>query len=230
MFTGLIEEVGRVKNIAKGLKSIRLTIGASKVLEDVQLGDSIATNGVCLTVTSFTATSFTADLMPETIKVSNLNDIGIGEPVNLERALRVGDRLGGHMVSGHIDCMGKIIGVEKDDNATLVTVEPPGRFLPYVLHKGSVAIDGISLTVARLNNSSFTVSIIPMTKKDTTLLGKKVGMKVNLEGDLMGKYVERFMQLGLSPASQHATSVKKDEDASESYNRSMAFLRDNGFA
>lgn len=230
MFTGLIEEVGKVKNIAKGLKSIRLTIGATKVLEDVKLGDSIATNGVCLTVTSFTATEFTADVMPETIKVSNLNDISVGDAVNLERALRLGDRLGGHMVSGHIDCMGKIVAFEKDDNATLVTIEPPSSFLPYVLHKGSVAIDGISLTVAGLDATTFTVSIIPMTKDDTTLLSKKSGMKVNLEGDLMGKYVERFMQLGLSPANQNSSGIKSDEDASASYEHSMAFLRDNGFA
>ncbi len=230
MFTGLIEEIGQVKGIQRGSKSIQLTIAAKKVLEDVKLGDSIATNGVCLTVVRFDDNSFTADVMPETMNVSSLKALGFGDTVNLERALRLGDRLGGHMVSGHIDAVGTIKGFKKDDNATWVTIEPPKSFMKYLLHKGSIAIDGVSLTVATLDQKSFSVSIIPMTKDETTLLGKKVGDVVNLEGDVIGKYVERLLSAGMDKTPDQSVDGPDEGQAKEKFDASLNFLRENGFA
>jgi riboflavin synthase len=215
MFTGLIEEIGKVENIIKGAKSAQITINGSRILEDTKLGDSISTNGVCLTVVNFTKSSFTVDVMPETMRRSNLKNLKHGSRVNLERALRLGDRLGGHIVSGHIDGVGFIKSIEEEDNATWVTIEASEDILKYVIEKGSIAIDGTSLTVAYVNNVSFKVSIIPMTRDETTLLSKKVGEEVNLECDMVGKYIERL------------TMFNKKEDQKSSVN--MDFLRDNGF-
>lgn len=216
MFTGLVEEIGTIENIIKGAKSAQITINASKVLEDVKLGDSISTNGVCLTVIKFTRNSFTVDVMPETMRRSNLKNLKHGSRVNLERALRLGDRLGGHIVSGHIDGVGFIKSVEEEDNATWVAIESSGDILKYVIEKGSIAIDGTSLTVAYVDNISFKVSIIPMTRDETTLLSKKVGEEVNLECDMVGKYIERF------------TMFKQAETKKSSIN--INFLKENGFA
>lgn len=234
MFTGLIEEIGIIKGITKGSKSITLTIGAAKVLENIKLGDSIATNGVCLTVTHYNTNMFTADVMPETMRMTSLGNLVVGGLVNLERALRLGDRLGGHLLSGHIDCVGTIESFQKEDNATWITIRPPASFMPYVLHKGSVAIDGVSLTVAALERDVFKVSIIPMTKDETTLLKKKVGAIVNLEGDMIGKYVERFMTFGVLPSSsaiseESSEHKEKESDAAKKYAASMSLLRENGF-
>ncbi|WP_250160114.1 riboflavin synthase [Caloranaerobacter azorensis] len=165
MFTGLVEEVGIVKSILKGTKSVKIVIKAKKVLEDIKIGDSISTNGVCLTVTDFTDDTFSVDVMPETMKRSNLKNLVPGSKVNLERALRLGDRLGGHLVSGHIDGTGKILSFDKEDNAVWVTIKPPEELLKYIIYKGSIAIDGISLTVAYIDNKVFKVSIIPILKK-----------------------------------------------------------------
>lgn len=216
MFTGLVEEIGTIENIIKGTKSAKITITARKVLEDVKLGDSISTNGVCLTVVNFTESSFTVDVMPETMRRSNFKNLKHGSRVNLERALRLGDRLGGHIVSGHIDGTGLIKLVEEEDNATWVTIEASEDILKYVIEKGSIAIDGTSLTVAYVDNTSFKVSIIPMTKDETTLLSKKVGEEVNLECDMVGKYIERLAMF------------KGKEEKKSSI--SMEFLRNNGFA
>jgi riboflavin synthase len=216
MFTGLVEEIGTIENIIKGAKLAQITINASKVLEDVKLGDSISTNGVCLTVIKFTRNSFTVDVMPETMRRSNLKNLKHGSRVNLERALRLGDRLGGHIVSGHIDGVGFIKSVEEEDNATWVAIESSGDILKYVIEKGSIAIDGTSLTVAYVDNISFKVSIIPMTRDETTLLSKKVGEEVNLECDMVGKYIERF------------TMFKQAETKKSSIN--INFLKENGFA
>ena len=216
MFTGLVEEIGTIENIIKGAKSAQITINASKVLEDVKLGDSISTNGVCLTVIKFTRNSFTVDVMPETMRRSNLKNLKHGSRVNLERALRLGDRLGGHIVSGHIDGVGFIKSVEEEDNATWVAIESSGDILKYVIEKGSIAIDGTSLTVAYVDNISFKVSIIPMTRDETTLLSKKVGEEVNLECDMVGKYIERL------------TMFKQAETKKSSIN--INFLKENGFA
>lgn len=193
MFTGIIEEVGSVASIRKGAHSCVLTVNASSVLEDVHLGDSIATNGVCLTVTSFTSHSFSADVMHETLNRSSLGSLHIGSPVNLERAMLAGGRFGGHIVSGHIDGVGTISSIKEDDNAVWYTVEAPSNILRYIIEKGSITLDGISLTVAKVTNSNFSVSIIPHTRAQTNLASKKVGDVLNLENDLVGKYVERLM-------------------------------------
>lgn len=215
MFTGLIEEIGTVHTIKKGLKSAQITISASKIMNDVKLGESISTNGVCLTVVEFTKNSFTVDVMPETIRRSNLKDLKHGSLVNLERALKVNGRLGGHIVSGHIDGVGKIKKIEEEDNATWVSVQAPSNILKYVIAKGSIAIDGTSLTVAYAGLDVFKVSIIPLTKEETTLLGKKVGDEVNLECDMMGKYIERLL-------------LFKEDKKNES-NIDLDFLTKNGF-
>jgi riboflavin synthase len=193
LFTGIIEEIGKIMNISKGVNSAAITITAEKVLKDVKLGDSIAVNGVCLTVTSFMQNKFTVDVMPETIRSSNLKDLKKGSSVNLERALALGERLGGHIVSGHIDGVGKIVSIKKEDIATWITIEADDEILKYVVLKGSITLDGISLTVAALNEKSFSVSLIPHTKGETTLPEKKSGEEVNVECDLIGKYIERLV-------------------------------------
>ena len=217
MFTGLIEEIGHIKAIERGGKAIRLSISANKIMDEVKLGDSIATNGICLTVVSYDSTGFTADVMPETMNRTSFGSLGIGSRVNLERAVRVGDRLGGHMVSGHVDGLGEIVGQEKDDNAIWVSIAAPSNILKYVIEKGSIAIDGISLTVAYVDEKMFKVSIIPLTQDDTTLTSKKAGEKVNLECDMTAKYIEKFM------------FHKEEEEKSEKSDISMDFLRENGF-
>jgi len=193
MFTGIVEELGRVQSIAAGSRSARLTIECSKVLDGVQLGDSIAVNGVCLTVTAFNDRSFSVDVMAETLKRSNLGSLVPGERVNLERALRLSDRLGGHLVSGHIDGVGTLLREEWEDFARVLEISAPPNVLRYTIEKGSVAVDGISLTVVKLTEKSFFVSLIPHTQSITTLGFKKIGDTVNLEGDIIGKYVERLM-------------------------------------
>lgn len=231
MFTGLIEEIGRVTAIAKGRQSIQVTIAALKVVEDVKVGDSIATNGVCLTVVRFDKESFVADVMPQTMSVSALRTLKVGEKVNLERALKLGDRFGGHMVSGHIDSVGVIDTFRKEDNATWISIKVEQGFMKYLLNKGSIAIDGVSLTVAMLGNSSFQVSIIPMTKSETTLLTKKPGDLVNLEADVIGKYVERLMTFdkGSFEGNQNFEASSGTRSAEAQYQASLNKLRDNGF-
>ena len=194
IFTGIVEEIGEVKNIARGSESISLTIKAKKVLSDVKLGDSIATNGVCLTVTDFKKDEFTVDVMPETMRKSSLKEINIGSKVNLERALKANDRLGGHIVSGHIDGVGKIIKRRREDNAIILMIKPPQKLLKYIVDKGSIAIDGISLTIAEVKRQGFTISLIPHTSEVTILSNKTVGGLVNLEVDVIGKYVENLLQ------------------------------------
>ncbi len=202
LFTGLVEEIGTIQSIRKGTKSATLIIKAQKVLEQVHIGDSICTNGVCLTVTDFTKHSFSVDVMAETIRRSNLKNLIPGSNVNLERALQFNDRLGGHLVSGHIDGVGIIESFQKEDNAVWVAIEAPPEILKYVVPKGSIAIDGISLTVAFVDPRLFKVSVIPHTKNVTTLLNKDIGDEVNLEGDMIGKYVERFLSYRTSSIPQ----------------------------
>jgi len=194
MFTGIIEEVGTIKSIRKGAASALLTIEATNVLEDVSLGDSIAVNGVCLTVTTFTKAEFTADVMHETLNRSSLGSLRAGSKVNLERAMKADGRFGGHIVSGHIDGTGTITDIKRDDNAVWYTIKAPAPLLRYIIEKGSIAIDGISLTVADVNKGSFKVSIIPHTSGNTTLSMKKTGDVVNLENDCIGKYVEKLLK------------------------------------
>lgn len=218
MFTGIIEEIGTVKNIVKGSRSIKLTIAARKVLENTNLGDSIAVNGVCLTVTVLGRDGFTADVMPESMSKTNMGALKPGDRVNLERALTLASRLGGHIVSGHIDGTGEIIAMEKDDNAVRVTLTSVPKVMKYIVPEGSVALDGVSLTVAQLGENDFTVSLIPHTAQVTTLLDKKVGDRLNIENDVVGKYVERL----LSFSDKNAAAEKKSAI-------SLSFLHENGF-
>lgn len=194
MFTGIIEEIGYIERIVRGEKSAGLQIRASKVLSDAQLGDSIAVNGVCLTVTDLSGSYFTADVMAETLRRSGLGQLTKGSPVNLERAMAANGRFGGHIVSGHIDGTGSILRMEREDNAVWVTISAEHGILRYIVEKGSVAIDGISLTVAYVDDTCFQVSVIPHTAKETTLLRGRTGDTVNLECDIIGKYIEKLMQ------------------------------------
>ncbi len=214
MFTGIIEEIGTISAIIRGRVSASLTIKAQLVNSDLSIGDSINTNGTCLTVTEFNTNSFTVDVMAETMRRTNLDLLKSGSHVNLERALQLSDRLGGHMLSGHIDGIGTITQINQEEIATWFTISADKEILKYVIKKGSVAIDGISLTVADLTDSSFRISIIPHTAKETTLLSKKAGEVVNIENDLTAKYIEKFI------------TGKKEEIKQ---NIDIGFLKDNGF-
>lgn len=196
MFTGMIEEVGTVIAIHRKANSALIEIKAEQVLSDVKTGDSIAVNGICLTVTSYTARSFTADIMHETMRRSAMRNVRNGSTVNLERAMMAGGRFGGHIVSGHIDGTGTIEKIQKDEIATWYTIGAEDKLMRYIIEKGSIAIDGISLTVASVQEHSFCVSVIPHTTANTTLPGKKPGDLVNLENDCIGKYVEHFLSAG----------------------------------
>jgi len=217
MFTGIVEEIGIIQGIKKGEKSSRLAIKGNKVIKDTSIGDSICTNGVCLTVASISGNVFEADVMAETLRRSNLGELKMGSIVNLERALAVEGRFGGHIVSGHIDGVGKITFLTNEDNAVWVTIKSSSNILKYVVEKGSVAIDGISLTVAYVDSEVFKVSIIPHTGKETILLSKTAQDTVNLECDVIGKYVEKL--LGLSGKKEEPVKSSIDEE----------FLRKNGF-
>ncbi|MEG0950388.1 MAG: riboflavin synthase [Niameybacter sp.] len=217
MFTGIVEEIGSIEGIKNGEKSSKLIIKGSKILDKTKLGDSICTNGVCLTVTNISSNNFEADVMAETLRKSNLGNLKIGSKVNLERALSLQTRLGGHIVSGHIDAVGQIISLVREDNAVWVSIKTSPQVLKYIVYKGSIAIDGISLTVAYVDNEIFKVSVIPHTSKETTLLNKVVGDSVNLECDVIGKYVEKL--LGLDGKNEEAKSSSISED----------FLKVNGF-
>ncbi len=216
MFTGLVEELGKVKNISHTSQSVRITIGANKVLSDIQLGDSIAVNGTCLTAVDHNNNSFTADVMPETVKRTVLASLKVGDTVNLERCLRLGDRLGGHIVSGHVDGVGTISRKEKKDIAIIVTITAEPSILRYIISKGSIAIDGTSLTVVEVGRSSFSVSLIPHTASMTTVGLKSPGELVNLEVDMIGKYVERLINYSADPILQDS-KITTD------------FLQKNGF-
>lgn len=194
MFTGIIEETGVIRAVQRGAKSAVLTVEAKKVLEDVHIGDSIATNGVCLTVTSVRGDCFTADVMNESLRRSSLGDLKPGSRVNLERAMAANGRFGGHIVSGHIDGTGTVVSVRRDDIAVWYTVRTTPQIMRYIVEKGSIAIDGISLTVAAVETDRFSVSVIPHTAQETTLSEKRPGATVNLENDVIGKYVEKLMQ------------------------------------
>ena len=212
MFTGIIEEIGTVRRVSDG----RLELSVKKVLEGTKVGDSIAVNGVCLTVTSLDGTGFTADVMPETLRRSNLGSLKSGDRVNTERAMAADGRFGGHIVSGHIDGTGTVISKKNEGNAVWVKIEADRQILSLIVEKGSIAIDGISLTVAALDEKSFSVSVIPHTGEETTLLSRRPGDKVNLENDIVGKYVERLLGRK-APAEQHKSRITEE------------FLRENGF-
>lgn len=216
IFTGIIEEIGTISSIQKSAKSARLSVKAAMIFDDLKLGDSVAVNGVCLTATSISHNVLTADVMNETLNRSNLGGLAIGSKVNLERAMLSGGRFGGHIVSGHIDGTGLIVKTERDDNAVWITISASENVMKYIVEKGSVTIDGISLTIARVNEKSFAVSVIPHTGKATTLLDKVVGDGVNLENDIVGKYVERLLSF-------------RQKDESPGSNITLEFLANAGF-
>ena len=222
MFTGIVEELGCVKGIVKGPKKQRISIKCKKILEDIHLGDSIAVNGVCLTVVSFDASSFSADVMNETMARSSLGSLNATKPVNLERAMSADGRFGGHIVSGHIDGPGTICSIKKDGNAVWFEITASSEIVEGIVEKGSIAIDGISLTVAAVDSSTFKVSIIPHTLKETILGTKKVGDIVNLENDLLGKYVKKFL-------ASIANTETSSDDKIKAKGLTKEFLMANGF-
>ena len=194
MFTGIVEELGKIKKITRGSTKQSIAISCSKILEDIHMGDSIAVNGVCLTVVDYGKDFFVADVMNETFSRSGLGSLTIGSPVDLERAMPANGRFGGHIVSGHIDGTGIIKSVRQDGNAVWFEISAAANILDGIVEKGSVAIDGISLTVALVSSDSFKVSIIPHTLQETVLGHRKKGDIVNLENDVVGKYVKKFME------------------------------------
>ena len=196
MFTGIVEEMGRIRHISLNGRSGQISVRAKKVLEGTKIGDSIAVNGVCLTVTSLQPDGFTADIMAETYRRSNLGQGKPGEYVNLERAMEAGERFSGHIMSGHIDGVGVIQAYRREENAVWVTIETSPEILRLIVEKGSIGIDGISLTVVKVEDTEFQVSVIPHTGEETTLLKKDTGDQVNLENDIIGKYVEKLLGIG----------------------------------
>ncbi len=226
MFTGIIEETGTIDRIEKGGRSARLRIKCRKVLEGTRVGDSISVNGVCLTATGVDADGFTADVMDETVRRSSLSRLTSGSRVNLERAMPADGRFGGHIVAGHVDGLGTIRDIIKEEMAVVYRIEPGDNnggsdgndgLLRYIVSKGSIAIDGISLTVASVDDTGFTVSIIPHTISETTLHEKKIGDIVNIETDIIGKYVEKL------------TGASASGRLSGNYEDARLFLEENGF-
>ena len=216
MFTGIVEEIGIVRGVASGQNNGSIDIGASLVLEGTKIGDSIAVNGVCLTVTIIKEDGFTADVMPETFRRSNLGTLRSGDSVDLERAMAADGRFGGHIVSGHIDGVGTITKKHQEGLATNVTISAPSGILRHIVEKGSIAIDGISLTVTAVTDQNFSVSLIPHTGKQTVLLQKECGSQVNLENDIIGKYVDRLLT---------AAGPRPDKES----RITLEFLQENGF-
>ena len=194
MFTGIVEEMGVIKTLDKGVSGTRLSVLASAVLDDLAVGASISVNGACLTVVSVGEREFAVEVSRETLAVTTLGQLAAGTPVNLERAMRVHDRIGGHLVAGHVDGVGSIQNRTPEGNAIVLTIEAPREVLRYCVHKGSITLDGISMTINEVSDRNFSVAVIPHTAKATTLGLKKPGETVNLEADLIGKYVERLLQ------------------------------------
>lgn len=215
MFTGIVEELGSIRSVRRGQHSSVLSIAAKDILSDLKVGDSVAVNGVCLTATTVDGSGFTADVMHETLNRSSLGNLTVGSHVNLERAMAANGRFGGHIVSGHIDGTGTITALRKDDNAVWYTISASQELLRYIVEKGSIAIDGISLTVVAVGQSDFEVSIIPHTGQETILLKKEVGETVNLENDIVAKYVQKILQLKESMGQE--SRITED------------FLAENGF-
>lgn len=215
MFTGIVEDIGVIKQVVKSSKSTKLTILATKIMSDLKYGDSVATDGVCLTVSELSPMTFSADVMAQTLRFSTLGKLRVGDRVNLERALQLSNRFGGHIVSGHIDCVGRIVNIYQEDIARWIEIEIPKESMKYIVAKGSVSIDGISLTVAKLDKTTFWISTIPVTQSDTTLAQKEVGEDVNIELDILAKYTERLLNFGEN--KEKKSQIDRD------------FLKENGF-
>ena len=221
MFTGIVEEIGVVRGVVSGSEWGSISIGARRVLEGTRRGDSIAVNGVCLTVTALGRDGFTADVMAETLRRSNLGALKAGEAVNLERAMAADSRFGGHIVSGHVDNFGEIVDRSQEGSAFWLTLSAPPDLLELVVEKGSITLDGVSLTVAARAENTFSVSLIPTTQMDTTLLRKRPGDKINLEADVIGKYVRALLHKS-APAAEPVQQPQESRLTEE-------FLRRNGF-
>ena len=217
MFTGIVEEIGEIVDVKKGSQSAQLTIRGDVVTNNSKIGDSIAVNGVCLTATTISKNIFTTDVMAETMRRSSLGSLSKGSKVNLERAMAADGRFGGHIVSGHIDGTGTVKSLKKEDNAVWVTIEVDRKLIKYIIEKGSVAIDGISLTVAVVTDTTFSVSIIPHTAKETILLTKKENDIVNIENDIIGKYVDKLLNFNDINVEPNNSKINMD------------FLAKNGF-
>lgn len=218
MFTGIIEEIGKILSIKRGAKESRLVVNGSIIFDDLKIGDSVAVNGVCLTASEIYGESFTADVMNETFNRTSLSDLKAGSHVNLERAMAVGGRFGGHIVAGHVDGTGTVTEIKNDGNAVWYKISADSSILKYIIEKGSVAIDGISLTVAAVTDKDFSVSIIPHTARETILSQRKCGDKVNLENDMIAKYVEKLSGCGnINNKRIHESNITAD------------FLIKNGF-
>lgn len=217
MFTGIIEEVGIVQSIKRTGESFVLTIGANKIMDDIKLGDSIAINGVCLTVTTYTTTKFSVDVMPETVKATSLATVTQGSRVNLERAMAAGGRFGGHFVSGHVDGTGIIAAKKTVENAVYYEIKTNNELLKYIILRGSVTVDGTSLTVFGVSENAFTLSIIPHTLSETVLGIKGKGDVVNIECDMLGKYVSHFLTATAGNGAQKSSRITE------------SFLEENGF-
>lgn len=211
MFTGIIEEIGKITAVNKGQRSSQLWIQGELIMADLKLGDSVAVNGVCLTVSELKGRQWLADVMSETLKRSNLGELKPGSPVNLERAMPANGRFGGHLVAGHIDGTGQISQISQDENAILFEIRTAPGVLHYIIEKGSITIDGISLTVTAVDDESFGVSIIPHTVKHTILGTRKKGDRVNLENDMVGKYLEKFLRMGSRQEDQASETEKSAE-------------------
>lgn len=212
MFTGIIEETGRVKSITFGLNGAEIIIEAKKVLEDAKIGDSIAINGVCQTITNKSGLQFSAKISDETLAITTFNNLKTGDIVNLERALTLSSKLGGHIVTGHVDGRGKLVKAERLTDFYNMTFEIPKNLEKYTVYKGAVTINGISLTIAKINKNIIQIAIIPHTYNNTNLKNIKTGEYVNIETDILGRYVEKFL------------SAKDNKDGI-----SMDFLQKNGF-
>lgn len=224
MFTGIIEEVGTVMSVKSSANAMKLTIRAPKVTQDINMGDSIAVNGICLTACGLGKENFTVDVMGETLSRTSLKGSRCGSHVNLERALTLNGRLGGHIVSGHIDGTGTVTAIKNDDIARLITISAPQAVMDLIVEKGSVAVDGISLTVASVSSGVFTVSVIPHTMDNTILTEKTPGDTVNLENDCIGKYVRKLMEL-----SEHEMQDAAARRCSGKSRVTAGFLTENGF-
>jgi riboflavin synthase len=231
VFTGLVEEVAVVESITQRDHSAHLRLRAKRVLEDVSVGDSISVNGVCLTVVSFDSWGFLVDAVPETMRRTNLGRLRTGDTVNLERALQVGDRLGGHIVSGHVDGVGVLERVQTEGLATVLTIAVGEDLLPYIANKGSICVNGVSLTVMDTTDTAFRVSIIPHTGEETTLLSAQPGAPLNLECDVLAKYVEKLLYGTKSGPGgvNHAQSSVRQRVPQQASKLNEDLLRRTGF-
>ncbi|MGL5232746.1 MAG: riboflavin synthase [Fusobacteriaceae bacterium] len=223
MFTGLVEEIGMVSDIKHSSKGVKLKIKCNKVIKDAKLGDSIATSGVCLTVVELGADYYMADIMNESLSRSGLKSLKIGSKVNLEKSLTLQTPLGGHLVTGDVECQGKIIKIKNDGFSKVYTIETPSEYMKYIVEKGRITIDGASLTLSLVEKNTFCVSLIPHTQKMITLGSNKVGDSVNLETDLIGKFVEKSLIAGMENNTMKKENVKKESKINK------RFLLENGF-